>query len=65
MRLFIDYVFRAFELSFFVAFSGTNNVPGAFQLPDRLPDGVNALHTDEGESFERIIPILRQGEHKG
>ncbi|MPM47687.1 hypothetical protein SDC9_94400 [bioreactor metagenome] len=48
MRLFVDHIFRALELPLAVAFSGTDDISGALQFPDRLADRVDALHADKG-----------------
>ena len=46
-----------------VALTGSDDVPGLFQLPDCGPDRVDLLPVDKGQTFQRIVPIFRQGEH--
>ena len=42
-----------------------DDVPGAFQLPQRPSDGVHALLADFRKSSGGVVPVLRQGQHHG
>ena len=56
-------IVRAAQAPLAVALTGSDDVPGLFQLPDCGPDRVDLLPVDKGQTFQRIVPIFRQGEH--
>lgn len=61
----IDYIICAAQASFFVAFPAADNISGSFQLPYCLPDRVNLFPVDKGQTFQRVVPVIRQGQHLG
>ena len=65
LRLFVDDVLRVGNASVGSAKLAAHDVPGLFQFPNGLADGVHALLADGGQPPRGVVPLVRQGEHHG
>ena len=63
VRLLVDRVDGSAQAATLVTLPAALDVTGTFQFPHGLADGIDAFPIDLRESFQGVVPIVRQRQH--